>query len=161
MKHSSPFILVGGALAAPVLAAGTVNVTIPQLRTAEYKKPYVAMWVEPAAGGEARTLSIWYAVNKTGQEPGSKWLSELRSWWRKGGRSLKLPADGLSGATRAPGNYSIALPADLKPGTYVLNVEAARESGGREVVSLPISIPPRSASVAGKSELGTVTVSAK
>ena len=157
----SPFMIAGGVIAAPAMAAGTVNITIPQLKNAEYKKPYVVAWVEPAGGGEARTLSIWYAVNKTGQEPGSKWLSELRSWWRKGGRSLKLPADGLSGATRAPGSYSIPLPADLKPGGYVLNVEAARESGGREVVSVPITVPARSASATGKTELGAVTLSAK
>lgn len=157
----SPFILAGGIVAAPALAAGTVNITIPQLKVAEYRKPYVAVWVEPAGGGAARTLSIWYAVNKTGQEPGSKWLSDLRTWWRKGGRSLKLPADGLSGATRAPGSYSIPLPAGLKPGAYVLNVEAVRESGGREVVSVPITIPAKPVSVAGKTELGAISLSAR
>lgn len=159
--RTSPFIIAGAVLAAPAMAASTVNVTIPQLKVAEYKKPYVAVWVEPVSGGAARTLSIWYAVNKAGQEPGSKWLSDLRTWWRKGGRSLKLPADGLSGATRAPGSYSIPLPADLKPGAYVLNVEAARESGGREVVSVPIAIPAKPAKGAGKTELGAVTLSAK
>lgn len=159
--RASPFMLVGGLIAAPVAAAGTVNVTIPQLKVAEYKKPYVAVWLEPAGGGAVRTLSIWYAVNKTGQEPGSKWLSDLRTWWRKGGRGLKLPADGISGATRAPGSYSIALPDDVKPGAYVLNVEAARESGGREVVSVPISVPAKSARAVGKIELGAVALSAK
>ncbi|MEG3089433.1 DUF2271 domain-containing protein [Sphingomonas sp. PB4P5] len=153
-------MLLAGTIAAPALA-GTVTVTIPRLSVAEYHRPYVAVWIEPAGGGAARTLAVWYEVKKGGNEPGTKWLSDLRAWWRKGGRSLTLPADGVSGATRAPGQYSIPLPADLKPGAYVLNVEAARETGGRELVSVPLNVPRIGGSAAGKGELGTVTLSAR
>ena len=156
----SPFLLIGGIAALPASAA-TVNVTIPKLTVAEYHKPYVAVWLEPAGGGAIKTLSLWYDVKKTGNEPGTKWLSDLRAWWRKGGKSLNMPADGISGATRAPGTHSIALPAGLKPGAYVLNVEAARETGGRELVSVPISVPARGGSASGKTELGTVILSAR
>lgn len=151
-------VLVAGAVAAPALA-GTVTVTVPRLSVAEYHRPYVAIWVEPTGGGAARTVAVWYDVKKQGNEPGTKWLSELRAWWRKGGRSLAMPADGVSGATRAPGQYTIPLPTDLKPGAYVLNVEAARETGGRELVSLPLNIPAASGRAAGKAELGAVTLS--
>lgn len=153
-----PFLLLGGAIAAPAMAAGTVNITVPQLNVAEYHKPYVAVWLEPAGGGAARTLSVWYQVKKSGNEPGTKWLSDLRAWWRKGGKSLKMPTDGISGATRAPGSHAIPLPADLKPGNYVLSVEAARETGGREIVTLPISVPPKPAKASGKTELGAITL---
>jgi hypothetical protein len=160
--RSSPFILLGGLIAVPAAAAGTISVTIPQLAVAEYHKPYVAAWLEPVGGGgPARTLAIWYDVKKAGNEPGTKWLSELRTWWRKGGRSLAMPADGISGATRAPGVQTIALPADLKPGHYVLNVEAARETGGRELVSVPLSIPVKPTAANGKTELGAVKLSAR
>ena len=148
-------LLLAGLLAAPA-TAGTISITIPQLKVAEYKKPYVTAWLEPADGSPIRTLMAWYNVHKGGNEPGSKWLVELRTWWRKGGRSLTLPADGISGATRAPGTYTIPMPADLKPGQYVLHVEAARESGGRELVSVPLDNGAGSAS--GKTELGAVTV---
>lgn len=151
-------VLVAGAVATPALA-GTVTVTVPRLSVAEYHRPYVAIWVEPTGGGAARTVAVWYDVKKQGNEPGTKWLSELRAWWRKGGRSLAMPADGVSGATRAPGQYTIPLPTDLKPGAYVLNVEAARETGGRELVSLPLNIPAASGRAAGKAELGAVTLS--
>lgn len=160
MRHSA-LLLASGLVAAPAAAAGTVNVTIPQLKVAEYHRPYVAVWLEPAGGGTIRTLATWYAVKKGGNEPGTKWLSDLRAWWRKGGKSLAMPADGISGATRAPGNYAIPLPADIKPGAYVLNVEAARETGGRELVSIPISIPAKPARGAGKTELGAITLSAR
>lgn len=156
--HKAPLLLAG--LAAAPAAAGTISITIPQLSVAEYHRPYVAAWIEPAGGGAARTLFVWYDVKKGGNEPGTKWLAELRTWWRKGGRSLNLPADGISGATRPPGPQHVAIPAGIAPGTYTLNVEAARETGGRELVSLPLVIPVRTAAGAsGKAELGTVTVS--
>jgi hypothetical protein len=160
MRYRS-FLTLSGMVAAPAMATGTVNVTIPRLNVAEYHKPYMAVWIEPAGGGAARTVAVWYDLKKGGNEPGTKWLSELRAWWRKGGKNLNMPADGISGATRAPGGYAIPLPADLKPGAYVLNVEAARETGGREVVSMPISIPAKAAKTGGKTELGTITLSAR
>lgn len=160
MRHP-PFLLIGGLIAAPAAAAGTINVAIPQLKVAEYHRPYVAIWLEPAGGGAIRTLSVWYDVKKGGNEPGTKWLSELRAWWRKGGKSQKMPADGISGATRAPGPQAIPLPADLKPGSYVLIIEAARETGGRELVTVPISVPAKPARTAGKTELGAITLSAR
>ncbi|SFS13081.1 DUF2271 domain-containing protein [Sphingomonas jatrophae] len=157
-----PAVLTGaGALATPAAAAGTISVTIPRLSVAEYHRPYVAVWLEPAGGGAARTLAVWYDVKKGGNEPGTKWLADLRTWWRKGGRSLKLPADGVSGATRAPGTHQIPMPAGIAPGQYVLNVEAARETGGRELVSVPVSVPAAAARATGKGELGAITLSAR
>ena len=155
-----PSLLVAGVLAAPAVA-GTVSVTLPRQPVAENHKPYVAGWIEPAAGGAARTLFVWYDTKKQGREPGTKWLADLRSWWRKGGRSLNLPADGVSGATRAPGTYQVPLPTDLSPGAYVLNVEAARENGGRELVSVPVRVPNGAGRAAGHAELGAVTVAVK
>ncbi|MFT4057535.1 MAG: DUF2271 domain-containing protein [Novosphingobium sp.] len=146
------------ALAASPALAASVTVTVPQIKVAEYHRPYVAGWVEPAAGGDARTIFVWFDGKKRGAEPGTKWLADLRTWWRKGGRSLKLPADGISGATRAPGSYTVAIPANLPKGDYVLKVEAARETGGRELVSVPFTVGGKGGSISGKTELGTVTV---
>ena len=157
--------LIGGAIAAPLVAtpatAASVTVTIPRQDVAEYHKPYVAIWLEPAGGGAARTIALWYETKKTGKDAGTKYLADLRAWWRKGGRSMTVPADGISGATRAPGQYTIPLPANIKPGQYVLNVEAARETGGRELVTLPLSVPNPSGRAAGKGELSAVTLSAR
>lgn len=139
-------------------SAATISITVPKINVAEYHKPYVVGWLEPATGGDARTVFVWYDVKKGGREPGTKWLADLRSWWRKGGRSLKLPADGVSGATRAPGTYQVPLPANLPAGQYVLKVEAARETGGRELVSVPITLPRGKGAASGKTELGAVTI---
>ena len=163
--RSSPFALplfalLAGGITAPAIA-GTVTVTIPRLPVAEYHRPYVAIWLEPAGGGAARTIALWYETKKTGKDAGTKYLADLRAWWRKGGRSMTVPADGISGATRGPGQYTIALPAGIKPGQYVLNVEAARETGGRELGTLPLSVPNPNARGAGRSELGAVSLSAR
>jgi len=161
MRASLMFTLGGIVLTPSIATAETVTITIPQLPVAEYHKPYVAIWLEPQGGGSARTLAVWYDVRKAGKEPGTKWLSDLRAWWRKGGRSMALPANGVSGATRAPGQYRIPLPADLKPGAYVLNVEVARETGGRELVQVPLTVPRAQGRATGSHELGVVTVAAR
>lgn len=155
--RSMSLLLAGGVIAAPASAA-TVTVTIPRLTVAEYHRPYVAVWLEPVGGGTPRTIAVWYDVKKGGNEPGTKWLSDLRSWWRKGGRSMAMPANGVSGATRAPGQHTIAIPKDVRPGSYVLNVEAARETGGRELVTIPLTVPNGNGKAAGKTELGAVTI---
>ncbi|QUT06376.1 DUF2271 domain-containing protein [Sphingobium phenoxybenzoativorans] len=169
IRHS--LILTGiaavGAGAAPSASAQTIDVTvnIPRMSVAEYHQPYVAIWIEKA-GAPARTLSVWYDYDKAKGE-GKKWLNDLRSWWRASGRSLTLPADGVSGATRAPGDQKISFTAGkgplgaIAPGDYTLAVEAAREVGGREVVRVPFSWPPKpgsTARAAGSTELGAVTL---
>jgi len=72
---------------------------------------------------------------------------------------MSAPPAGISGATRAPGHYTLPLPADLKPGAYTLKVEAARETGGRELVSVPVTVPRTGGRAAGHGELGAVAVS--
>ena len=80
----------------------------------------------------------------------SLWDS-LRTWWRRAGRSLRLPANGISGPTQAPGRHTMRYAAGSRPlgnlaaGSYRLRVEAAREVGGRELVTIPFQWPPRRA----------------
>jgi hypothetical protein len=158
-----------GLIASPALAADmTVKVEIPKLSVAEYHKPYVAIWIE-GADKSVTNLAVWYDVKMKDNE-GTKWLKDMRQWWRKSGRELTMPVDGLSGATQAPGEHTIdfsgagAPLAALKPGDYTLYVEAAREVGGRELLKLPFTWPARAAStesVKGSSELGAITLELK
>lgn len=156
------------ALAAPAGAATIdMTVTIPQLKVAEYHRPYVAIWLEQVGTANAKTLAIWYQFNKKDNE-GNKWLRDVRTWWRKSGRTLNNPVSGITGATRAPGPQKISFtPAQigkLAPGNYELVVEAARESGGRELVRMPFTWPAKGAanlSADGKTELGAVAATIK
>ena len=116
MQPATRTILIGGtlsaALAVPVLAAAPatmdVTVTIPQLKVAEYHKPYVAFWVEKA-GAPAKTVAVWYDHDMKANE-GTKWLRDVRQWWRASGRSMTFPANGITGATRAPSRYTSTMP---------------------------------------------------
>ena len=128
----------------PVLShASEVKVTLPRLSVAEYHAPYVAVWLADAKQKRVKDVAVWYDVEMENGK-GEKWLKDLRLWWRRSGRSADLPMDGISGATRRPGEHTIDLSGqfdDIPAGEYTLNVEAARELGGREVLSVPVTLP--------------------
>jgi len=155
-------------LAAPLAAAElSVTVQLPEQPVAEYHRPYAAIWIERADHSVAAQLAAWYAQKSSKEGAGTKWLPDLRQWWRRGGRELSLPVDGVSGATRPAGQYRLdfadgkAPLGTLAPGDYVLVVEAAREVGGREVVRVPFTWPATATQhldAHGSSELGAVAL---
>jgi hypothetical protein len=156
-------LVSNGAMAADL----TVKFELPQLNVAEYHKPYVAIWIERADQTVASTLAVLYDVRKK-DNGGAKWVKDLRTWWRKAGRDVELPMDGVSGATRPAGVQTLSFAGPkagldkLPAGDYKLVIEAARESGGRELVRVPFTWPAKGkleASGAGKEELGAVSVS--
>ena len=163
-------VALSAVMGLPAIAGGlNVSVTVPQLQVAEYHKPYVAVWLEKAEGGVAANLSVWYdAKMKDGE--GTKWLKDMRQWWRRTGRELTVPIDGVSAPTKPVGKHQLsftegskALP-KLAPGSYKLVIEAAREVGGRELVSVPFEWPPKQATsltATGKEELGAISVTLK
>lgn len=159
-KLASAF--VGMLLLSPVLQAESLqlSIEIPRLQVAEYHRPYVAVWLENERN-EATQLAVWYDMGMR-DNGGLEWLKDMRQWWRRGGRALEMPVDGVSGATRAPGvhtlNFDTVL-AGLPAGEYRLRVEAAREVGGRELLEIPFNWPLQKAQtfeVTGSEELGQV-----
>jgi len=150
--------------AAPAAAADlTVSVEIPRVSGASYHRPYVAVWIERPDNTAVRTLAVWYQQTANDEGDGKDWLKDMRTWWRRGGRALRLPADGISSATKAPGRHAVAVSgarlSNLPAGDYVMVVEAARELGGREAVRVPFRWgAANSARAAGSSELGAVSV---
>jgi hypothetical protein len=164
-------IALSGLLTMPAYATTLdVNVEIPKLNVAEYHRPYVAIWIEGADQKVAANLAVWYQSKDTAEGHGTKWLPDLRQWWRKSGRTLQVPVDGVTGPTRPAGKHALSFTDQqpqlktLAPGEYTLVVEAAREVGGRELVKIPFSWPAKSAqngNAQGNSELGAVTLVAK
>lgn len=191
------FALYFAAALPAAAAGLKVDVEIPQLDVAEYHKPYVAVWIEREDSTVAANLAVWYQQErgkprerkddkkpeggegggkgpdgkgpggKEGGEAGTKWLPDLRQWWRRSGRSLTLPVDGVTGATRPVGVQTLRFDSsspqlkDLAPGSYRLVVEAAREVGGRELLKLPFAWPPTKAEtsdVQGKTEFGRIAL---
>jgi hypothetical protein len=166
----TPLALSAATLAAPAWAADLeLKIELPRLTVAEYHKPYVAVWLEKASDQSfAGNLALWYDTKKP-NAGGTKWLKDMRQWWRKGGRDLAVPVDGVTSATRAPGEQVLQLGqatalSKLAPGAYEVVVEAAREAGGREVLRLPLTWPLKTAQQArtqGGHELGLVQIQAK
>lgn len=123
--------------------ADELKVSIPRLSVAEYHAPYVAVWLADSKQKRVKDIAVWYDVDMEDAE-GEKWLKDMRLWWRRSGRSADMPIDGVSGATKRPGEHSIDLGdhfADIAAGEYTLYVEAARELGGREVLKVPVTLP--------------------
>ncbi|TWI62200.1 hypothetical protein IP91_04309 [Pseudoduganella lurida] len=163
------------ALALPLAGAQAMaadlalKLEIPQLNVAEYHKPYIAAWLENGDQKVVTNLAVLYDMKKR-DNAGTKWLKDMRQWWRKSGRDVAMPLDGVSGATRAPGDHTLTFPVakdalnKLPAGQYTVVVEVAREAGGRELVKVPVTWPVKGTqefSAKGKEELGNVVVTVK
>lgn len=165
---------LGLAMTAPGVSAAelALSIELPRIDVAEYHRPYVAAWIEREDRSVAAQLSVWYQLDRPAPsgaaprgESGAKWLPDLRQWWRRGGRDLAMPVDGLSSATRPVGTHVLRFDAGSRPlaglegGRYRLVVEAAREEGGREQLPIAFDWPPaakQTLDARGRSELGAV-----
>lgn len=158
-------MLLGSA--APTFATDvSIKLQIPRLDVAEYHRPYIAVWLENQDQTTAAQLALWYQTDSK-KEDGTQWLKDLRQWWRRGGRELQMPIDGVTGATRPVGEHVLNFKntdpqlAKLAPGKYNVVIEAVREVGGRELLRLPLEWPAtqkQQATATGKTELGVVTL---
>lgn len=135
-----------------------VDYEIPARPGADYRKPYLALWVTTPAGEPVRQLLV------LGDR--SRWLRELPQWWRRYGREDEAAVHGIARPTREPGKYALSWDGRddygrmLAPGRYVLQVEAAREHGGHEVLALPFELDRGAAAheTTGTSEVGRVSL---
>ena len=124
------------------------------------KNPYIAVWVETAAGKFVDTVSLWYSSGKN-----ERYLSDMRAWISASGGTDKS----MSSATRTAGSYSVSWDGTdsagqkMPQGDYVIFIECAREKGPYEVISQPMSIgtAPATATPADKGELTKVSMTYK
>jgi hypothetical protein len=96
----------------------------------------VAVWVERADNSVAATLSVWYDTKMRDAE-GTKWLKDMRQWWRRTGRELTMPIDGVTQPTKPAGKHALSfaegsnpLP-KLAPGQYKLRWKRPRSGRPR------------------------------
>lgn len=168
---SSVLSLLGLGAAIPAWSAeARLDLVLPAFEGGRIKRPYVAVWLERAGSREfAANIAVWYDIRKPNNVGATKWLPDLRNWWRASGSQASFPIDGVSGATRPAGEHVIefgespALRA-LAAGSYEVVVEVAREHGGHELLRLPLQWPPRAAGsveAQGDSEIGRVRLSTR
>lgn len=159
-----PVLATAGVAGEGQAADIELSIEIPRLQVGEYHRPYVASWIENGTQAHVADLLVWYDVEMRNDQ-GTTWLKDLRQWWRKSGRSVKLPIDGISGPTRPVGKHDAKVPLSkiklppLEQGEYSLVIEAAREVGGRELLRIPFKWDGKTAvaaSTEGKTELGKI-----
>jgi thiamine biosynthesis lipoprotein ApbE len=97
------------------------------------ERPYLAIWIEDKDKFPVRTLTVLYRDRE------ARYLAELRAWYRAD--RMRAMAEGteilgsISSATRAPGRYTFKWDMKdeqgklVKPGSYTVCIEAAREHG--------------------------------
>ena len=126
------------------------------------KRPYVAVWIEDKDHFPVRTLALWYQKDR--------WLPELRGWYRDD--RMRAMAEGneiaasVASATRPAGKYTLKWDGKdsagkaVKPGKYIVNVEAAREHGTYQIMRQEIELDgkPKQFQLTGNQEIASGTV---
>lgn len=107
-----------------------VSFELPSFDSANYHKPYVAIWIESKEKKE--TLLLWHLTKKSED----KWLADIRRWWRKQGRYGDAP-DGVTAATKGPGEYKKSFNVE-GVSKFKLYIEVVREDGGRSLIKQAI-----------------------
>ena len=104
-----------------------------------FRRPFVAIWVENSNKEPVRNLALWF--NKP------RWLPDLKEWYRTNYQNelnAGSNAATISSATRPPGKYTIKWDMKddkgvaVKPGTYTVYIEAAREHGTYQLMKQEI-----------------------
>ncbi|MDU0355674.1 DUF2271 domain-containing protein [Paraglaciecola aquimarina] len=114
----------------PAPAVLEIEYQIPVLEAVNYHKPYLAIWISDSKNNSVRNLLL------LGES--SRWAKENSRWWRRVGRKNENLLDGLARPTRRPGHYQVSWDGlndagqIASPGSYYLNIEAAREGGGHD-----------------------------
>jgi len=123
-------------------------------------RPFAAIWVENESKVAVRNLALWY--NKT------KWIPDLRNWYRINGETFKANKDNyasVTGATRNPGKYTIKWDGKNDKGQYVpqgkytIIIETSKEHGTDEIIRQPMEFKKaaKKATNAGNVEISNVT----
>ncbi|WP_353409653.1 DUF2271 domain-containing protein [Pseudoteredinibacter isoporae] len=125
----------GSTLAAPY----KIDITLPNISAGDYERPYAAVWIANSKNKPQRVVQLWYEDER--------WLKDLKYFWRRVLRKDEHAADGVTGATKGPGVYSLLWDGldnkgkDLPSGHYKLCAEVAREHGGHNAKCLTFDWP--------------------
>jgi len=138
-----------------------VNLEINMQKEGFTKRPYVAVWVENQDHAAVRTIAVWHGSDR--------YLPELKSWYLKY-RGLyetdKAALSTVSSATRSPGKYTLKWDDKddqgnvVKPGTYIIKIEATREHGNYRLIrqELDLNGTPQHIDLPGNVEIASASL---
>lgn len=139
-----------------------VQFELARVQDQRYRRPFVAVWIEDKDRFPVRTIALWF------DKP--RWLPDLRAWSRAD--RMRGMAEGtditasVSSATRPPGKYSVKWDGKdqqgkyVKPGTYTVLIEAAREHGTYQLLrqEMEFTGKPKQVQVAGNIEIASASL---
>lgn len=120
------------------LASANIRFALPKIRSGNYRKPYVALWIENKKRKVVKNLLLL--------GDSERWMSENSVWWRRQGRKNPTLLDIMARPTRRAGEYQLQWSGRddfgkaVAAGEYQLIIEAAREHGGHEKISIPFEL---------------------
>ena len=119
-----------GALVKKAGSELIINLEINLQNQGNVKRPYVAVWVEDENHAPVRTITVWHGSDR--------YIRELKSWYLKYHELYSTDQSfnsSSTSATRSAGKYTLKWDGKddqgklVKPGKYVLKIEASREHG--------------------------------
>jgi thiamine biosynthesis lipoprotein len=124
----------------PAHAAGNFELLINlevnmQSSPNNYKRPYLAVWVEDEDHSSVKAISVWRGE--------MRYLRELKSWYLRYGDTYRSDANfgsSITSATRPAGKYTLKWDGTddqgkpVKPGKYIIKIEVAREHGTYQIM---------------------------
>lgn len=116
-----------------------VELSLTNIASGEYKKPYTAIWVADSKNKPLRVLQVWREKER--------WLKDLKHFWRRVLRQQTINVDELTGATRGPGKYTLhwdgkdTFGNELSADHYKVCAEVSREHGSHTAKCLQFRWP--------------------
>jgi FAD:protein FMN transferase len=138
-----------------------INLEINVQKEGFVKRPYVAVWVEDENHAPIRTITVWHGNDR--------YLPELKSWFLKY-RGLytsdKSFNSSVTSATRSAGKYTIKWDGKddqgnfVKPGKYIIKIEASREHGTYQLMRQEIDCDqtPKIINLTGNIEIAAASL---
>jgi thiamine biosynthesis lipoprotein len=138
-----------------------VNVEINLQKEGFAKRPYVAVWVEDEGHAPVKTIALWHGSDR--------YIPELKSWYLKYRElytgDLKFNPS-VTSATRSAGKYTVRWGGlddhgnPVKPGKYIVKIEASREHGTYQLMRQEITCDdtPQSFTIPGNPEIASASL---
>jgi FAD:protein FMN transferase len=138
-----------------------VNVEINLQKEGFAKRPYVAVWVENEEHAPVKTIALWHGSDR--------YIPELKSWYLKYRElytgDLKFNPS-VTSATRSAGKYTVRWGGlddhgnPVKPGKYIVKIEASREHGTYQLMRQEITCDdtPKKIDLAGNVEIASASL---
>lgn len=136
----------------------TIDYQIPTFESADYERPYLAIWLTDKKNNVVRQLLLLGDSNR--------WAQENKRWWRNIGRKNDTMLDALAMPTRRPGDYHITWDGfntnnqPVNENELILHMEASRENGGHDYRRQAFKLSDiTTIELPEKGELGTARIS--